>query len=88
MTPYIFLAKHPQFLNRLLTLHLILSSNSFTSEPSEAGGSIPIAPPPFTKNRAKLVNNRQILAEIWFLTPHFWALTPHFSVASEGPEKD
>ena len=51
-----------------------------------AGGSI--APSPtFAENRAKLVNNRQISAEIWFLTPHFWALTPNFSIPSEGPEE-
>ena len=43
-------------------------------------------PPTFTKNRAKLVNDGQILDEIWFLPlPHFWVLTPHFSGASEGP---
>ena len=36
--------------------------------------------PTFAENRAKLVNNRQISGEIWFLTLHF-------SVASKGPEK-
>ena len=44
-----------------------------------------IAPPLLPKNGAKIVKNRQILAEIWFLPPHFWGLTPNFSVASEGP---
>ena len=42
-------------------------------------------PPTFHENRAKLIKNRQILAKIWFLPPHFWVLTPHFSVPSESP---
>ena len=45
-------------------------------------------PPIFAENRTKLVSNRQILSEIWVLTPHFWVLTPYFSVASEGPDLD
>ena len=56
--------------------------------PSEAGGQGGQLPPPptFAKNGAKVVNNGQILAEIWFLPTHFWGLTPHFSVAFESPE--
>ena len=50
------------------------------------GGRGVNCPPTFHENRAKLVNNRQISAEIWFLPPHFWVLTPHFSVPSEGPD--
>ena len=44
------------------------------------------APPPtFVEIGAKLVNNRQISAEIWFLPLHVWVLTPHFLLPSEGP---
>ena len=50
------------------------------------GGRGVNCPPTFAENRAKLVNNKQISAKIWFVTPHFWALTPHFSVASEDPD--
>ena len=59
---------------------------SIQAGPSEAGGRGVNCPPTFAENGAKLVNNRQISAEIWFLPPHFWVLTPHFLVPSEGPD--
>ena len=56
--------------------------------PSETGGQGGQLPHTFAENGAKIVKNRQISAEIWFLPPpHFWVLTPHFLVASEDPVK-